>query len=514
MKYFLIFLFANIFFRINVGLSQTTFQRTYGYGSGSLNSSVQLTPEGGFIALTYTLPIVVVKTDANGDTIWFKSYEETNVSVQFGSAIEVVDQNGFAIIGTDFDQNRVYLLRIDADGEVMWAKSYNDSASISEGNAIKKTFDNGFILAGTNRPPSAPRTNIYLIKTNGSGSVEWSKSYSNESAIVGASDDYTYSVNQTSDSGFIVLGNSTAVGFDYLFLIKTNKFGDTLWTKNIEVQSSTFAARSLFVLSDGSYIITGYEIFLSPLGFMMKVSANGDVLWSRHYSIGDGFFGFDIKATYDGGVVVAGQLYTYSSNDRNAMLLKTDSTGLPLWSKTYTRMGDQSVQSVIQSPDSGYLLASQDDISDIYFVKTDQQGNSGCNDSTVQVTLVNITDSVVYPDILVSSPNTTAIVSNEISIPLDQIEILCSSLEIAEQKEIKVDCFPNSVSNILTIQIPDEFTNLKISLWSSEGRLISESSVFESLFQLDFSSLISGLYFVHIESDKASLVAKILKSDE
>jgi hypothetical protein len=124
-------------------------------------------------------------------------------------------------------------------------------------------------VAGTTNSFGAGFGDILLIKTNSSGNLQWAKTYG------GISDDIAYSVQQTSDGGYIVAGytGSFGVGFNDILLIKTDVSGNLQWVKTYGGTSSD-RAYSVQQTSDGGYIVAG-ETY--PRVFLIKTDANGDI---------------------------------------------------------------------------------------------------------------------------------------------------------------------------------------------------------------------------------------------
>jgi hypothetical protein len=166
---------------------------------------------------------------------------------------------------------------------------------------------------------------VYLIKTDTSGNTLWTKNYG------GTSDDFGYSVQQTSDGGYIVAGYSSSFGVTYqVYLIKTNASGDTLWTRTYGGANSgcKYGGFSVQQTSDGGYIVAGYSDFFGNGGqvYLVKTNASGDSLWTRTYGGTDFDDGYSVQQTQDGGYIVGGETYSFGNNCQ-VYLIKTDSLG-------------------------------------------------------------------------------------------------------------------------------------------------------------------------------------------
>src|SRR6187402_2558092 len=93
-----------------------------------------------------------------------------------------------------------------------------------------------------------------------------------------------YSVQQTTDGGYVIAGNTSSSSFDDIFLIKTNANGDSLWMKTFGGNYDLFGF-SVQQTTDGGYIIGGrtYDLILSTQVLLIKTDANGDSLWAKTY---------------------------------------------------------------------------------------------------------------------------------------------------------------------------------------------------------------------------------------
>jgi hypothetical protein len=191
-----------------------------------------------------------------------------------------------------------------------------------------------------------------------SAHVSWQRTYG------GGDDDVGYSVQQTSDGGFIVAGNahSFVMGLDQVYLVKTNVQGDTLWTRTYG-GSSYEEGYSVRQTSDGGYIITGgtrsfgtgtpdrYNLYL------IKANAQGETAWTRVYGGLGEDQGYSVQQTSDGGYIIAGVMTeSIASADSNLWLIKTDASGDTVWTRTIGGTDDDVGYAVQQTSDGGYVI--------------------------------------------------------------------------------------------------------------------------------------------------------------
>jgi len=158
-----------------------------------------------------------------------------------------------------------------------------------------------------------------------SAQTSWWKTYG------GTASDAGRSVQQTSDGGYVIAGRtgSFGAGDDDVYLIKTSASGDTLWTRSYGGTDSD-RGYSVQQTSDGGYIIAGLtESFGAGQAdvYLIKTDASGDTLWTRTYGGTEYDLGCSVQQTADGGYIVAGYTRSYGAGNCDVYLIKTDSLG-------------------------------------------------------------------------------------------------------------------------------------------------------------------------------------------
>lgn len=113
-----------------------------------------------------------------------------------------------------------------AFGQITFQKTYGGIAG-GVGYSVEQTTDGGYIIVGSSYSASGVAPDIFLVKTNSNGDSVWTKTYG------GADIDEANCVHQTFDGGYIICGStfSFGVGNSDVYLIRTDSVGDTLWTK-------------------------------------------------------------------------------------------------------------------------------------------------------------------------------------------------------------------------------------------------------------------------------------------
>jgi hypothetical protein len=366
-----------------VGYAQppdTLWTKTFGDIYDDIAMSVQQTSDDGYIIAGGTesfgaggVDVYLIKTDAGGNTLWTKTYGDTDGDL--GESIKQTFDGGYIVAGMTLSfgagNGDYYLIRTDASGDSLWAKTYG-GLDIDWGFSVDQTADSGYIVAGISMS-FGWAMDAYLVKTDTGGITIWDTTYG------GILHDGAVSVQQTSNSGYIAAGMTTSFGAGGgdVYLIKTDGGGDTLWTKTFgDIYDDI--AMSVQQTSDDGYIIAG-ATFPSWPGesdvYLIKTDSQGDILWTRTY----GGIGEDaansVQQTLDG-YIVAGYTASFSVGGYDVWLIKTNMNGDTLWTETYGGLYDDVASSVQQTSDGGYIIAGYTESfgaggSDVWLIKTE-----------------------------------------------------------------------------------------------------------------------------------------------
>lgn len=202
-----------------------------------------------------------------------------------------------------------------------------------------------------------------------------------ERAYGGMYDDVSYSVLQTRDGGYVACGWTASFGpgapaHSNAYLVKTDSLSDTLWTR---VYGGPYGDRGTSVqqTQDGGFIITGDS---DPKGSgyfnvnLIKTDSLGYPLWTKTYLDTNLSVGNAVQQTRDTGYIIAGQMGGW-----DVYLVKTNSTGDTLWTRSFGGPYWDYGYSVQQTQDGGYIVAGEkkflSDSSQVYLIKTDAAGD-------------------------------------------------------------------------------------------------------------------------------------------
>lgn len=224
------------------------------------------------------------------------------------------------------------------------------------GYDVKQTLDNGYIITGSTSSFGQGNTDMYLIKLDSVGHKKFETSFGSYNNEIGKS------VVQLLDSSYVVVGytNSTGFGGYDVFLVKADKYGNLLWQKTIGGSDWDFAY-SLNSTSDGGFIIAGTTYsygYGNADGYVVKTDANGNIAWTQIYGgVNDDEFK-SVVQTNDGGYALTG--YTKSYNDVDSgdvWVFKLDALGDSIWSKSYGLGKEDFGNKIILLANSDVLIA-------------------------------------------------------------------------------------------------------------------------------------------------------------
>jgi hypothetical protein len=395
-------------------MSATSFAKTYGGTMEDYGFSVQQTSDGGYIVAGATgsfvaesADIFLLKTDANGNISWAKTYGGTDDDIAY--SVQQTSDGGYIVAGeTNSFRAGIYdifLIKTDANGNIQWAKTYGGTSDIYA-SSVQQTSDGGYIVAGGTL--SFGVGGAFLAKTDANGNIQWAKTYG------GTRTDGAYSVQQTSDGGYIVAGWTWSFGADSadILLIKTDANGNVQWAKTYG-GTGWDVARSVQQTSDGGYIVAGGTSSFGAGGdiFLIKTDANGNIIWAKTYGGIYGDIAYSVQQTSDGGYIVAGWTRSFGAGSWNIFLIKTDANGNIIWAKTYGGIYGNIAYSVQQTSDGGYIVAGYGwsfgtGSGDIFLIKTDANGNIG---SCSIVQNVNPTVNTVSPTVTTPTPSVSSV---------------------------------------------------------------------------------------------------------
>jgi len=255
---------------------------------------------------------------------------------------------------------------VNGEPEEEWNKTFGGTGG-DYAKSVQQTSDGGYALAGGTDSYGAGSSDFWLVKTDSSGEKQWDKTFG------GTRWDYAYSVQQTSDGGYILAGHtySYGAGSSDFWLVKTDSSGEKQWDKTFG-GTGWDSAYSVQQTSDGGYILAGHTFSYSASYsdfWLVKTDSSGEKQWDKTFGGTGDDYAYSVQQTSDGGYILAGYTdYSYGTGYYDFWLVKTDSSGEKQWDKTFGGAGDDYATSVQQTSDGGYILAGHTYSSDFWLV--------------------------------------------------------------------------------------------------------------------------------------------------
>lgn len=266
-------------FKINAS-GNVQWNRTYGGPHNDNAWSLVGTSDGGYAITGFTnnfglgdSDFWLIKTDTSGAEQWNRTYGTTGNDVAY-SVIQTSD-GGYAMTGRQ-NGHQCWLVKTDSSGTMQWNQTYGDATVNSTGYSLVQTSDSGYAIGGftgsLNGSTSMPY-DFLLVKTNASGDLEWNQTYG------GASEEIARSIAQTPDGGYVLAGytESFGAGNQDVWLVKTDSSGNMQWNQTFG-GGGTDVANSMIRTNDGGYALGGStESFGSagPAFLLVKMDSMG-----------------------------------------------------------------------------------------------------------------------------------------------------------------------------------------------------------------------------------------------
>lgn len=357
-----------------------TFEKWYGSGSG-YGYSVQQTMDGGYIISGHKGDhLLIMKTDSKGDTIWRKVYGNTGEDVGY-SVIQTVD-SGYVITGwitPPSDERDIILLKTNNYGDSLWAQIYGGTYS-EYGRSVINVNDSSFMIIGCTWSFGSGQYDVYMIRTNSMGDTLWTR------VKGGGGWDTGWSIQRTIDGGYILTGetNSYGPGSYNVYLVKTDSLGSTLWQKALGGNGVDYG-RSVKQTPDGGYIVAGYTYSFGAGKddmYLIKTDSYGDTIWTRTYGGYDEDYAYSVEVCNNNGCIVVGHTKSFGIGGFDVYLVRIDSLGNMMWQKTFGSNVDEYAYDIKRTSDGGYVIVGWREAG-VLLIKTDSLGNISIKENPV-----------------------------------------------------------------------------------------------------------------------------------
>jgi hypothetical protein len=342
----------------------TLWTRTYGGHTDEQIRCIARTADGGSvfsgsaagIGPSLQVDAYVGRIDANGDTLWTTTFGGPGSDV--GYAVRATQDDGFIVAGmsevTGFDDRDVYLVKLDANGDIEWQETYGGSEYDEARDVQVLVGDGGYIITGYTRSFGAYGSDVYMIRTTATGDTIATNHFDYSINDVGMS------VCETMDA-YVVCGHSQSATDHDLLMMQTTTHLEFDWAHEYGGAGHDVGFSVALALVDFGFFVGGETSSFGAGdadGWVLRTDASGDTLWTR--TIGDElpnrFFANVIVA--DGGCVFAGQHASVPFEDRKVLAAKVGDDGTVEWETTYGPPGEECLAlSLDVTIDGDYVLA-------------------------------------------------------------------------------------------------------------------------------------------------------------
>lgn len=327
--------------------------RTYGWSGHDRGVIIENTFDGEFIAAANTSSgILIFKLDPGGNVLWAKAYGSGG-----GGTVEHILQlpeGGYIVSG--ITSGDIWVIMLEEDGNVQWQKKYSGEGRAFVCNTLE-TSDGGFIVAGSNESFDSDYYDIVVIRIDVNGDILWQKSYGGQDTDVGSG------ICEAPDGGFIVAGITWSFGAGErdLLVLRLDANGEVLWQKTYG-ESNTEISEKIIRTSDNAVVIAAINYSSGGgLGsyWVLKLDLHGNVMWQKIYNGGHRDELYDIQETSDGGYILAGGTQSYSEQYADAWIIKLDDSGNSVWQKVYGEQYYDRVDAIRETADGGFIAVGQ-----------------------------------------------------------------------------------------------------------------------------------------------------------
>lgn len=344
--------------------AQITFECWYGGNQREEGQSVTQTSDGGYAICGYTKSfgdpdgdVYLVRTDEYGDTLWTRTFGGS--ALEWSFRVEQTNDDGFIIAGLTHSfgsLSQMYLVKTDSSGNLDWQGTYG-GGYVEYGYSAQQTSDNGYIICGSTNTYGAGSYDMYLVKTDSLGVMDWQRAFG------GTGNDRGHTVEQTDDGGYIFAGYTTSFGAGGadVYLVRTDENGDTLWTGTYGGSDDDLPhyGRCVRQTYDGGFVVTGYtKSYGAGLYdmYLLKTDSLGNMEWEETYGGSDMDTGRSVEQLPDGGFIIAGSTKNFGAVLYDVYLVRTDADGGVIWTETFGGSDYDYGESVQRTSDGGFII--------------------------------------------------------------------------------------------------------------------------------------------------------------
>ena len=362
-----------------------TWQKTYGGTGFDGAQCIQQTRDGGYIVCGWTDSFgsdgydgYLLKLDGSGNLKWQKMYGGDQED--WFNCVRQTSDGGYIAVGWTYSYGQgladVYVVKIDENGKLNWQKTYGGSG-FDAGYCIEQTTDGGFIIVGESNSFVSGPVDVYVVKIDANGNLKWQKTYDSDGS------DEAFCIRKASDDGYIIAGRSDPqnTGMYDAYILKIDENGALSWQKTYGGDDWD-EAKSICQTSDGGYVAVGVTNSFGAEwdAYAFKIAPDGMLQWQHHFGGTGSDEAHDICQTMYGDYIVVGVTYSFGRGG-DVYLLKLDESGNQKFSRNYGGNTFDEANSIECTSDGRYIIAGRSDsfgtgCDDVYVLKIEEDGTS------------------------------------------------------------------------------------------------------------------------------------------
>ena len=521
--------FIAVIFCTITAFSQTQFQKSFG-NSNTYDEffSVCRTTDGGYAFLGNTIDTtsqltdaLLVKTDNDGNLQWSKSF---SFSIDIFSTKIVCKNTGeLFLMGYTFENNPpyddIFLIKTAADGSILWSNRYGGT-DIDEGTDLAIDNNGDLIISGYTYSFGTTLKSGYAIKVNDAGTILWSKAFSQNL------NQELNGVSITPGNDYIFTGltqRSPGINFDG-YIISTNSSGLVNWSKSSGGTGTETFYHSFTDASDTIYVSgassTG-TVSGNLDGLLVKYDLNGNRYLNKTYGTAavDRTYNIGSGTMLSNEIILSGHTSNSAALEHNLFMHIDRNTGTMLsYELAGTTTGSSRAYGLLTEDQSaiqaGFIITTSDTLGSAFAAKY-VYGYSACNTEAVTI----LTGSPIFTDSTGSNSSVAATMNIPIVFTENSItamsDIFCVNSTIKElSNSLSFNIAPNPATDKLQISIDKSFNNEDafISIFDLHGHNLKTIKVNSLLTDISIESLPVGIYLMKCDYNGVISTKKFIKS--
>ncbi len=287
--------------------------------------------------------------------------------------------NGFLVVGYTRSKGAggkdIWALKLNSKGEQDWEKVFGEKED-DYGVAAVETND-GYLIAGIKRNPTTNYADLWVIKLDKSGNMDWDRVH------IGRERDEIHSLKALPGDNYLIAGAKEAKG-DHdqnTWILNLNKKGKQQWRGLSEMRYLDDGANDFLSVANDGYYVVGFS--KNEQGkkdaYVVKFDQYGNYKWGKNYGGEADDEAVTILHAPAGRMLIVGTTESKGAGRKDLWVFNIDKNGTVEWEKTFGGSGIENVYSSISTDDHNYVIAGSSTSqgigeSDMWLLKIDATG--------------------------------------------------------------------------------------------------------------------------------------------